>query len=143
MIVLWNILANCETPVFTDTQLYQLYNLGAHCFPVLRICATMFACFPFSLGIRILKVPPEIISSSILTMTPKGTRLVSWFFLQPVCAFYSTRSISTAFRPLASRNFLNAGQLSLHDSAIWWHSVSVMGLSPNSPGPVITILSMG
>lgn len=56
-------------------------------------------------------------------MAPKGTRLVSWFFLHPwkrrlpQCAFYSTRSISTSFRLLASRNFPKAGQLSIHDSA--------------------------
>lgn len=69
-------------------------------------------------------------------MAPKGTRLVSWSFLHPwkrrlpQCTFYSTRSISTSFRLLASRNFPKAGQLSLHDSAILWHSVCAAGLSP-------------
>lgn len=132
--------------MFTDTS-------GAHCFPVLWICASIFVCFPFSLCIRILEVPPEIIARSILTMAPKGTRLVSWFFLHPwkcrlpQCAFYSTRSISTSFRLLASRNFPKAGQLSIHDSAnlvaLSVCSRSQPHATPNLPSPVSMSLSMG
>ena len=70
-----------------------------------------------------LKVNPEVIASSILKMVTKGTPLEQCFLLYawkcrvPHYVFYSGRSISIYFRPVASRDFPEAVQLGLHDSS--------------------------
>lgn len=77
---------------------------------------------------------PEVIASSILKTVTKDTRqrvmLLSLILEMQIIRVCLGRSISFYFRPVASRNFPEARQLSLHDSSLPVAlSVSVVDLS--------------